>query len=292
MPPMARSLDIDLVRTFVAVSDHTSMTAAANILYLTQGAISQQIKRLEAALGCTLFERNRRGLRLTQAGERLLPKARRLLSLNEEIWSDMTADTVKGKVRVGVPYDLVGTLMAPILKTYAEVCPQVEVSLLCTSSPDLLGALANGEADLAVIEQPVGKPGGECLRVERLVWVGAKGGEAHFKTPLPVSMVADTCAFRSVVLAALEEGGRTWRTVFESGSIDATTTTVRADLAITAWLASTVPADLDILSTADGLPDLPPFAIGLHLPRRTMTKAARELARVIRGGLMRQQQAA
>ena len=57
------------------------MTAAANALHLTQGAVSQQVKRLEEALGCSLFERDRRGLRLTRAGERLFGKGKRLLGL-------------------------------------------------------------------------------------------------------------------------------------------------------------------------------------------------------------------
>ena len=62
MLSMARNLDITLVRTFVTAADSASMTVAANSLHLTQGAVSQQIRRLEEALGCTLFERDRRGL--------------------------------------------------------------------------------------------------------------------------------------------------------------------------------------------------------------------------------------
>jgi DNA-binding transcriptional LysR family regulator len=289
---MSLNLDIDLVRTFVITADHASMTAAANARYLTQSAVSQQVKRLEDKLRCLLFERDRRGLRLTPAGEQLLPKARRLLSLNDEIWSEMTAATVSGKVRIGVPYDLVGTSMAPILKAYAEAYPRVEISLLCASSPELLSVLANGKADLVVVEEPVGELVGECLRVERLVWVGARGGAAHRKDPLPVSMVADSCAFRPSVVSALEAKARAWRTVFESGNIEATTATVRTDLAVTAWLACTVPSDLEILGAEADLPDLPPFAISLHVPKRKMTAAAAEMARYVRDGMTRQQQAA
>ena len=62
MISMARNLDVSLVRTFVAVAERASMTAAANALHLTQGAVSQQVKRLEDALGRSLFERDRRGL--------------------------------------------------------------------------------------------------------------------------------------------------------------------------------------------------------------------------------------
>ncbi|RUT94246.1 LysR family transcriptional regulator, partial [Mesorhizobium sp. USDA-HM6] len=220
---MIRHIDTTLIRAFVTAADKASMTAAANALNLTQGAVSQQIKRLEEVLGQTLFERDRRGLRLTRSGERLLDKGRRLLQLNDEIIAEMGGKAVAGRVRIGVPYDLVGTLLQPVLKTYAEAYPQVEISLVCASSPELAAALAAGTVDLAVIEERAGPTAGECLAVDRLVWVGARGGSARSKRPLPVSMVADTCAFRPAVLAALGTHGLDWRTVFENGNIDATT---------------------------------------------------------------------
>ncbi len=289
---MIRNFDIAIIRTFATVADHGSMTVAANMLHMTQGAISQQIKRLEDMLNCALFERDRRGLRLTEAGERLLGNARRLLTLNDEIWDDMTERAIRGSVRLGVPYDLVGATLAPVLKSYAERYPQVEISLACASSPDLPEELGKGTIDLCVVEEPFGTSQGECLGIERLVWVGARAGNAHRKVPLPISMVADTCAFRSSVFAALGKDGLRWRTVFENGNIEATTATVRTDLAVTAWLASTVPADLDILTVEHGLPELPVFAINLHLPKGGATPQALELARHIREGMVRPRQPA
>ena len=283
---MSRNLDTALLRTFVTVADHASMTAAGNALHLTQSAVSQQIARLEELSG-VLFTRNNRNIRLTATGERLLAKARHLLTLNDELWSDMTAKVMDGRVRLGAPYDLVGTWLAPILKNYAEDHPLVEISLVCAASPELLASTTEGAIDLALIEEPLGPSRGECLTVDRLVWVGAKAGAAHLKAPLPVSMVAETCAFRPAVLHALSEHNLAWRTIFESGSIDATTSTVRSDLAVTAWLASTVPVDLDILPSDAGLPELPSFAINLHMPNGHASLATIELARHIRGSLMR-----
>ena len=152
-------------------------------------------------------------------------------------------------------------------------------------------ALAKGKVDLSVVEEPVGLSTGECLSVERLVWAGARAGTAHLKRPLPVSMVADTCAFRPAVLTALREHDLTWRTVFENGGIEATAATVRADLAVTAWLASTVPPELDILSAGSGLPELPNFAITLLPPRHGAGTATMEFARHIRDGLVRHRHA-
>ena len=289
---MTRNFDIALIRTFATVADYGSMTVAANTLHRTQGAVSQQIKRLEDMLGSTLFEREKKGLRLTNAGERLRGNARRLLILNDDIWADMTDSAVEGSVRLGVPYDLIGTTLAPVLKSYAERHPQVEISLICASSPELLQALDNGSIDLGVVEEPFGSSNGECLAIDRLVWVGAKAGNAYRKDPLPISMVADTCAFRPSVFAALADDGRRWRTVFENGNIEATTATVRTDLAVTAWLASTIPADLDILGASDGLPDLPPFSVNLYLSKSEAMLPATKLARHIREGLVRPRQIA
>ena len=283
---MTQNLDINLVRTFVAVADHGSMTVAANSLHLTQGAVSQQIKRLEESFDCSLFEREGRRLELTRIGERFLGKAKRLLGMNDEIWADMATRPLQGPLRIGVPYDLVGTCFPPIFKAFSEACPYVEISLTCATSPDLSKALASGSLDLAVIEAATEQAAGECLRVERLVWVGARGGMAHLKRPLPVSIVAESCAFRPVVLQALREKNLEWRSVFESGNIEATTATVRSDLAITAWLASTVPADMDILDTDTGMPALSNFAISLHLPANG-GPAARAFAQYVRDGVLR-----
>ncbi|SMF60392.1 transcriptional regulator, LysR family [Tistlia consotensis] len=281
---MRRNLDTALLRSFVSVAELGSMTGAARALNLTQGAVSQQVRRLEEALGCGLFERRRGGLRLTADGERLLGRAQRLLLLNDEIWSEMAAERFVGPLRIGVPYDLVGSFLAPAIKSFAEACPGVEVSLSCDASPELARQLEAGALDLAVVEEPLGGGAGERLRVDRLVWVGARAGSAYLKRPLPVSLVADSCAFRPFVLEALRRDGRAWRSVFEQGNIEATATTVRTDLAVTAWLAFTVPADLEILGPDSGLPALPDFSVNLRLPRGGATPAAEEFARHLRGG--------
>jgi DNA-binding transcriptional LysR family regulator len=279
---MTRNLDTALIRSFVTVAETASMTAAANALHLTQGAVSQQIKRLEEAFECALFERDRRGLKLTNAGERLFGKAKRLLGLNDEIWAELTTPAFSGEIKLGLPYDLVTTYLPPVLKTYAQAFPQVEISLVCLTSPMLAEAVNAGEIDLAVIEAPVGQSIGECLSIERLVWVGCKGGEAYLKRPLPISTIGDTCAFRPVMFDALRRRGMTWRTVFANGSVEAITATVLTDLAVTASLASTIPPGLDVLNAESGLPDLPSFAINLYLPRSEANPITQGLARHIR----------
>jgi len=278
---MPQNLDLDLIRTFVAVADSGSMTVAANQLHMTQGAVSQQVKRLEDVLDCPLFVRKTRKLDLSRQGEHFLVKARQLLRLNDEIWADVNAESLRGSLRVGVPYDLV-TPLAPAMKTFAEVHPRVEISLVCAASAELDDALTSGRVDVALVESIASEAEGDVIRIEPLVWVTGRASDASQKRPLPLSMVDERCAFRPVVLGALADEGIAWRTVFESGNIEATAATVRAGLAVTAWLASTVPADLETLAPhAAGLPHLPPFAICLRLPASAQP-AASEFARCVR----------
>lgn len=279
--PMSQNLDLDLIRTFVTVADSSSMTVAANLLHMTQGAVSQQIKRLEDGLGCLLFVRKARRLELSRQGEQFLVKARQMLRLNDEIWADMTAQSLRGSLRVGVPYDLV-TPLAPAMKAFAEAHPRVEISLVCAASPELNEAVDSGRVDVSLVEYIASEAEGEVIFIDTLVWVKGRGSDAWQKRPLPLSMVDERCAFRSTVLGALADKGIPWRTVFESGNIEASAATVRAGLAITAWLVSTVPPDLEtIVPHAVGLPALPPFAICLRLPS-TVPPAALEFARYVR----------
>lgn len=106
---MLRDIDTTLLRAFTSVVETGSVTAAARLLNRTQSAISLQIKRLEDMLGVELFEREHRKLTLTQAGERLIGPAVRMVGLNDEIWGQMTTPEFDGEVRFGVPTDIVPT---------------------------------------------------------------------------------------------------------------------------------------------------------------------------------------
>lgn len=275
-------LDTSLLRVFVTVADRGSMTAGARALNLTQGAVSQKIARLEAQAGGRLLTRERQGMKLTPSGERLLGKAQQMLALNDEIWSQMNGGALDGCVRLGLPVDLVGSLFSPILKSFLGTFPQVELLLRCGSSDELRNRLAGGHLDIVVLEEPLDRTTGECLLVDRLVWVGMRGGTAHLRTPLPISLVSHSCCFRPEIVAILKGAKREARTVFENGGLEATLAVVRMDMAVSAWLASSVPADLMILNEGDGLPTLPPYALTLQRPASMSNRATSELVRHFR----------
>jgi DNA-binding transcriptional LysR family regulator len=283
---MARNIDTALLRAFVGVAETGGMTAAANLLNLTQAAVSQQIKRLEEAFGGELFERDRRGLRLTGSGERLFGRAKRMLALNDEIWADMTTPIYTGQVRLGIPFDIVSSYLPPVLKGFAQAYPKIAISLDCRPSIFLLESLDAGELDLAITTEVGCPPRGESLVTDRLVWAGAKGGSAHRQRPLPIALGSESCAFRPPLLKALTGAGIDWRPVSEISNMDAMNATVQTDLAVGALLSSTVPGNLEILGPGSGLPSLSQFSINLYLPKTSATPIAQELARYIRDGFV------
>lgn len=279
---MPRNVDTALLRAFVAVAETSGMTAAGAVLNLTQAAVSQQIKRLEESFDCQLFERGR-SVQLTAAGERLFGKAKRLLALNDEIWAEMTEPVQVGEIRIGIPSDIVTLYLPPILKHLAKTYPKVRPTLVCLSSRQLIEGLDAGAIDIAVVEEQVGASAeGETLATERLVWVGAKGGEAHTQRPLRISFGSPTCVFRPAMVEALRRSDIEWTTVSEVGNNEVSNVTVQMDLAVMAVLASSVPSFVTVLGPETGLPPLPHFAVKLHLPRAGSSIVAQDVAQHVR----------
>jgi len=289
---MPRNLDTALLRAFAAVAETGGMTKAAALLNLTQAAVSQQVKRLEEQFGQRLFERDRRGLRLTPAGERLLARVGRLLALNDEVWATMTAPDFAGEVRLGTPSDIVRVYLPPLLKRFHQAWPRVRVTLISETSTRLLEMLDRREIDLTLTTEVGVRAHGEALRAAPLVWVGGQGGRAFERDPLPLSTGGDTCTFKPITVRALADAGRDWKAVCEVPNLEPIFATLEADLAVTALLAPTVPGHLQILGPRSGLPELPAFSINLYLPPVGALEIAIELAHHIRDQLHARQQRA
>ncbi|HWF96550.1 MAG TPA: LysR family transcriptional regulator [Xanthobacteraceae bacterium] len=276
---MHRDIDTALLRAFVAVVETGSVTGAAALLNLTQAAVSQQLKRLEELFGTQLFERHHRRLALRPNGERLLAHAHKLIALNDEVWGAMSAPAYEGEVRLGVPHDIVGPYLPPILRRFDQAWPRVRVSLKCTTTTQLLELLRKGDIDLTLTTEP--RAGGTTLLEDELVWAGAVNGAASGRDPLPVSLGDDKCAFRPAVLKALRAAGRDWRPVCEVSSMEPLLASIEADLAIAPLLRSTIPHYLQPIDRDRRLPRLPKFFINLYLPPARQGEIALELARHI-----------
>jgi DNA-binding transcriptional LysR family regulator len=281
--PILRDIDIGLLRAFIAVAETGRMTTAARVVNLSQGAVSQQIKRLESIFEERLFERRADGAALTRAGERLMVGAHRLVALNDELMNEMRGADFAGEVRLGVPHDIVGMLMPPILRAFRQAHPNVLVTLVSDTTKSLRTDLRDGKIDLALMTERERGTRQQHLLSDRLVWVGAKGGEAWLRRPLSVALGDENCGFRSSAIEALTRAQIVWRPICQVGSLEPVFATLEADVAIAPFLSRTVPDRLAVLNDA-GLPALPVFHINLWLPATGASPVASELARYIREG--------
>jgi DNA-binding transcriptional LysR family regulator len=279
---MLRNLDTDLLRAFVTVSETNSFTKASKLLFRTQAAVSMQVKRLEELIGKPIFLRGARGLTLTGEGEFLMGYARRILTLNDEIFANLTSSHVSGVVRVGAPDDYAMAFLPAILLLFGRRFPNVRVEIVCGNSVDLVRDVEAEQLDLALVTRDPDRADGEVLRRERLYWVTANQNSPHAEAVLPLALFPSGCVCRSVVLRALRESGRDWRVVLSSRTISAILAAVNAGVAVTAMEECTIPPTLRRLGEADGFPVLGSVDVALYTAPGSLKKTAEILAEFMR----------
>lgn len=283
---MARNLDLTALRSFVTVADEGKVTAAAVRLNLTQSAVSMQLKRLEDALGQPLLDRAGRGVALTSEGELLLGYARRMVALNDEIWSRMTHEDFEGELVLGVPHDIVYPHVPDVLRRFHREFPRVRVSLISAFTRGLMEDFAKGAADLILTTESRCGAGGETLEASRLVWVGGPGGAVWKERPVRLAYER-SCLYRPLVQAALDAADIPWEMTVESEMTRSVEAAVSADLAIHTQIASALPPYFEVIDHAGALPELPPILINMYLadgPKRPMIERLAALVREAYGG--------
>jgi DNA-binding transcriptional LysR family regulator len=278
-----QNIDVALLRAFIAVAETGRMTTAAKIVHRTQGAISQQIKRLETQFEARLFDRKAGSASLTRAGEKLLVNAHRLISLNDEVMDRMRAVDFTGEVRLGVAHDIVRSMMPPVLRRFRQEHPNVLITLVSDTTQTLRAELRERKIDLAILTEPERGDRDQFLLTDQLIWVGAKGGDAHRRRPLSVALGQENCGFRAAAIKALTKARMPWRAICQFGSLESVFATLEADMAIALFLSRTVPDRLAALRGRE-LPELPRFHVNLRLPSTGTTSVVTEFARHIREG--------
>ena len=282
------NLDLDLVRTFVTIADTRSFTRTGERLGRTQSAISLQVRRLEDRLGVKLLARDPRRVGLTEAGESFLPKARRLLRVNDEIIAEVTGEDLEGEVRLGAPEDFATVHLPDILGAFARAHPRVALAVTCDLTLNLLDRLQAGALDLALVKrEPLGPDLGVRVWREPLVWVAADRAVLRPEAPAPLVIAPAPCVYRRRAVAALEARGRTWRAAYTSPSLAGQHAALRAGLGLTVLPREMVPDDLVLLGEADGLPPLEDAEIALLKARGGAPRAADRLAEFILASLDR-----
>lgn len=267
--------DLAALGMLVAVAETGGFTAASARLGRTQSAISVRIQDLESQLGHKLLERSRRGVTPTDAGERLLAHARRLLAVEREALADLAGETPTGRLRIGVPDDYMDAYLRPLIARFAAEHPKVELEVHCDLSKRIEPALKAGELDLAVVSQDPSRPMGEVLRREPMIWVAARGHRPELQETLPLALFSEGCRARSRILGALNSAGLAYRLVFSCSHTSGVLSAVEGGFCVTAITESAVPPSLRRLGAAEGLPPLFELTVGLLMAPRPGLAAQR-----------------
>ncbi len=258
-------LDLDVLRTFVAIAETGSFTTAAAAVFRTPSAVSMQIKKLEDILGRSVFARDARSVTLTIDGEMLLGYARRLLAINREVVSKFIVPDIVGVVRLGSPDDYGERVLPHILKRFAQSHPSIAVDVTIEQSVNLRRRMDDRALDITLLTNSYRSSaiGAEVLLTEPIVWAGAKGGCAHLREPLPVSIWEEGCVWRAGALEALGREGRNYRVAYMSSHSTGQRAAIMTDLAVAPFGRTLLSEGIVALGPEHGLPPLGRYQLGM-----------------------------
>lgn len=276
----------DILRTFVASAQSLSFTKAAELVNLTQSAVSLQIRKLERQLGKSLFRRMSRGVELTDEGRSLLNYAVRLLQLHDEAIASVSQKSLEGVVRIGASEDFASIHLPGILKRFADHYPLVQVSLFCDLSNSLFEMLNEGKLDLCLCSMENLEKHCTFLRNEPTFWITSKDAEPEKISPLPLALYPSDCVYTKWAMQALDREGIAYRIAYSSPSTAGILAAVQSGLFVAPVGASSLNSNVRILSE-DVLPELPSAKVSLYQFDNVQNQARNLFAQYISDGLKR-----
>ena len=279
-----RNLDVTLLRTFAAAAERENFALAAEKVFRTQAAVSQQMQRLEAVVGCELFTRVGRNKRLTDQGARLLEYARRIISLNDEAYRAMTQEVFEYPVKIAACVDAVDTLLPEYLAMCAEAYPGLRIDIQVGRSRWLASALRRGDVDLMLDVSQHEEFHHVVLRTSPAVWIAGARFHAQSSAPLPLVLVDSGCPFRGMAVEALAQGERPWRAAFQTSTLAGVRAALRAGLGVTPRTSEMLTPDLKVVDQELGLPRLPPISYRLFSRVNDCSDSARKISALISPG--------
>ena len=154
------AIELRLLRYFAAVAEEQHVGRAAARLYISQPALSQQIRALEAQVGVPLFVRHPRGVELTAAGDALLLEAQEVLGRSDRLEATVE-DLRRGRasvLRIGVPPGVPRDLVPPLMAAFRDAEPGARVEIAELTTPEQLVALRDATLDFGFVREPVDDP--------------------------------------------------------------------------------------------------------------------------------------
>ncbi|KZR33527.1 transcriptional regulator LrhA [Enterobacter genomosp. S] len=251
------NLDLDLLRTFVAVADLNTFAAAAAAVCRTQSAVSQQMQRLEQLVGKELFARHGRNKLLTEHGIQLLGYARKILRFNDEACMSLMFSNLQGVLTLGASDESADTILPFLLNRISSVYPKLALDVSVKRNAFMVEMLKENEVDLVVTTHRPGLFDCLTLRTSPTHWYCAAEYVLQQGEPIPLVLLDDPSPFRDMVLAALNEASIPWRLAYVASTLPAVRAAVKAGLGVTARPVEMMSPDLRVLGKSEGLPSLP-----------------------------------
>ena len=276
-------LNSDLLRSFLLIAETGNLTHAANRLGRTQSAVSVQLRNLEDSLGVALFDRSVKGMQLTNAGERLLPKAEAAVAQLQDM-QVLFEKPLTGRLRIGIPDDYETHILAEALTRFSKRHPGVDVSALSGCTAPYPKAVRAGQLDMAVCSGPAAI-GAHLVSIEDAVWAASKSARIRADAPLPLAFLDRACWWKTIPTIALQDMGRDFQITFRSESFGSLLSAVRAGIAVGVLPRSCVTDDMTILGAAENLPSLPKIYRFLLFSPNAPANLTQAMAEAIRATL-------
>lgn len=152
---MRSDLSLHLLEQFVALARAKNFTRAAEEMHLSQSALSRAIQKLEDQLGQPVFERKPREVALTEIGELLLQRAKHLLQLMDDTFSELSEAGRRGRIRLGAIPTIAPYFLPGLLSSFAKKHPDIAVIVQEDTTENLIKRCSHGEIDLAILAMPI-----------------------------------------------------------------------------------------------------------------------------------------
>ncbi|MFD9895931.1 LysR substrate-binding domain-containing protein [Amycolatopsis sp. NPDC059027] len=248
-------LDPRLCRSFLAVAETRSFTAAARRLGVGQPTVSQHIRRLEDAVGGLLFARDTHAVDLTARGQAMLGFAQTIVDTEDRAERHFRGAELRGRVRLGVSEDFALGELPDILRRLRHSHPLVDVELTVELSDTLAQRLGAGQLDVVLGKRRPGAVRGRLLWREPLVWIGSAATVIEPGQPVPLVQYPMPSITRQIAVECLERAGLDWRAACQTSSLTGLRAAATAGLGVSLHARSLIPADLAELPPDCGLPD-------------------------------------
>ncbi|GAA2673815.1 MULTISPECIES: LysR family transcriptional regulator [Actinosynnema] len=229
---MANSLDLEHLRTLVAIAECGGFGKAAAVRHISQPALSQHVRLLERGLKRKLFERDGRNMRFTHEGERVLAEARRIIEVHDASLRRLEARPERTIV-VGSTEHSAGQVLPEMIRALREAFPDCSTRFEIGRSTQLAESVHKGAVDFAFVLDPGGQGPGHLVGRLPLVWYAARGWQPDGASGTwPLVAFEEPCGLRERALSVLTGEGHQVQVTAQSTTLEGVLAGVRAGLGV------------------------------------------------------------